>query len=612
MQNNITVANGTGANVRANINLAHQSLATDFYGATDPSTLSPSCSFPFSKWADTGNGLLKVRNNDDSDWIVVGTLDADGTPKLTGNGVNLTAADITNVPSGDIDAINVQNAINELASMTGFDIRKASTSYSLGDIAYDTSLPSWARIECTVAGTTSNGSFPTPITVSVGDTVVDGTVTWTIKRLGLTEGNSYASAPNYYEESEAFYDSSKGRTSNTEIITPEDVWVNINGQGYSLETQLTIDIEEHNSWDYQATEWQPDTQYSLNQRIYPQGGTIGYIYVCTTAGTSSTLTPSFPTNVGDTYNDGSVVWTCEIDFTYATNRKGKDFYIFACEDVNNPLVPKFIISVNSTVPIGYTATNSRKIGGFHCLCADIGTITNHPLSDYVAGDILPCSIWDLKHRPIGYPEGYAYDEGTDMWYSIYGLTWTGTFGSATATMAGRASDDTLTLESKYGAEWADGTSSEIWTCWKFEQILARQKQRLLYQREFVPASLGSNQGTNIYGSADTVTTGGHKDTSNRRMISNIGLEDMCGDHWQWGADVGSASTSGSWGNAYLASDKYVAGQVYGTVYRPLLGGAWNLGAFCGSRGSYWNGGALHLAANCGARGASEPTLKRIL
>ena len=299
-------------------------------------------------------------------------------------------------------------------------------------------------------------------------------------------------------------------------------------------------------------------------------------------------------------------------YAVKANRAGKDFYIYACAPESGT-TPDFILSANSTVPTGYTAASSRKIGGFHCECVAVGTIANHPLSGWAAGDILPASVWDLKHRPVGESEGYAYDEGTDMWYSVYGLTWTGSFGSAVATMAGRAADDTLKLESKYGAEWADGTSSEKWHCWKFEQILARQKQRLLYHREFVAASLGSNQGTNIYGSEDPVTTGGHKDTSNRRMISNIGLEDCCGDHWQWGADVGRTEGETNWVDAFDGNDKYATGQMlFGEVKRVRLGGAWDHGAVCGSRCSAWDPGALTLSAHCGARGASEPLYKRAI
>jgi len=421
-----------------------------------------------------------------------------------------------------------------------------------------------------------------------------------------------AAAPNYYEESEAFYDASQERDSNTKILSPHILWLNINGQGRKLTEQVTLDIDDHSCWDTKAAEWQQETVYSAGQRVYPTGGSVGYLYKCTTPGTSSSLTPTWPTTPGQTYNDGSVVWTCELDSSFATSRAGKDFYIYACANEATPLVPDLVISMNSTVPEGYTSANSRKIGGAHCLCVDVGTITSHPLSGYVAGDILPCSIWDLKHRPIGEPEGYAYDEGQDLWFSIYGLSWSGSFGSATAGQPGRADDDNLTLESKYGAEWADGASSEKFHCWKFEQILKRQKQRLPFHFEFFSAALGSNQGTNIYGSADPITTGGHKDTANRRMISNIGLEDCCGDHYQWGADVGAASTSGSWAAATDANDKYAGGQMYGTIYRALLGGDWDSAAYCGSRYVLFSYGALSLYANYGARGASEPLFRRTI
>ena len=245
-----------------------------------------------------------------------------------------------------------------------------------------------------------------------------------------------AVAPNYYEESEAFYDASQERENNTQIISPEILWLNINGQGRKLTEQVTLDIDDHSVWDTKATEWQSETAYTVGKRVYQTGGSVGYLYRCTTPGTSSSLTPTWPTTPGDTYNDGSVVWTCEIDTSFSTSRAGKDFYIYACANEQTPLVPDLIISQNSTVPEGYTAANSRKIGGFHCLCADVRTIADHPLSDYVAGDILPCSIWDINHRPIGEPEGYAYDEGTDMWYSIYGLTWSGTWGERDGQAAG--------------------------------------------------------------------------------------------------------------------------------------------------------------------------------
>ena len=101
------------------------------------------------------------------------------------------------------------------------------------------------------------------------------------------------------------------------------------------------------------------------------------------------------------------------DSSYATasNRAGKDFYVYACQDFVAPHNAKIVLSHNSTVPTGYTADNSRKIGGFHCLCLSVGTISGHTLSGYDTGDILPLSVWDLKHRPVSAPEGMVYVDG---------------------------------------------------------------------------------------------------------------------------------------------------------------------------------------------------------
>ena len=196
------------------------------------------------------------------------------------------------------------------------------------------------------------------------------------------------------------------------------------------------------------------------------------------------------------------------------------------------------------------------------------------------------------------PEGMVYIDGLDLWVDIYLSSWTGSYSN---------SPEDLKLVSKYGALTADGTSTEEFHCWKFEQVFGRQKKRLLFQREFMVASVGSNQSTNVKGGADVNTTGGFVDTAGRRMISNYGIEDCCGNLWQWGADVGYATTgSAAYGNAFDANDKYIAGQTYGNVYRPLLGGDAGGAGRCGSRASYWADGALHLNWNYGGRGASEP------
>ena len=273
------------------------------------------------------------------------------------------------------------------------------------------------------------------------------------------------------------------------------------------------------------------------------------------------------------------------------NLAGKDVYIYACkpQDISST-EPIFVLSLNSTVPTGYTASSSRKIGGFHCLCADVGTIDGHTLSGYVTGDILPASIWDLLHRPKGDSEGLAYDEVSECWLSIYQLSWDGT-----------------KLVSVYNGVIADGTSTKKWHGEAFIEQLMNQKMRLPWRHEFQMAAKGSNEGTSIKNAADPNTTGGHVDSNNRRMISNIGLEDCCGCSWQWAMDLGFAGGSG-WNdsvyNSNVDSQRY--GQSYGTLYRLLLGAHWHNGSSCGSRSVYCNSGSSHVASDCSARGASEP------
>ena len=116
------------------------------------------------------------------------------------------------------------------------------------------------------------------------------------------------------------------------------------------------------------------------------------------------------------------------DFTVAENRKERLLY-YSCIPANGT-EPIIVLSANSTVPLRYTADTSRKIGGFHTLCADVGTITEHTLRGYVAGDILPASVWDLKHRPVCSPEGMVYVDGLDIWIDIYLASYTGSYSNS--------------------------------------------------------------------------------------------------------------------------------------------------------------------------------------
>ena len=55
--------------------------------------------------------------------------------------------------------------------------------------------------------------------------------------------------------------------------------------------------------------WQASHAYILGDYVWPSTFN-GYRYVCTTAGTSASTEPSWPTTIGNTVTDGTVVWTC--------------------------------------------------------------------------------------------------------------------------------------------------------------------------------------------------------------------------------------------------------------------------------------------------------------
>ena len=309
---------------------------------------------------------------------------------------------------------------------------------------------------------------------------------------------------------------------------------------------------------------------------------------------------------------GSWDTTSPTDYTVADTRAGKDFYIYACEPAEGN-APVLKLSANSTIPTGYTADTSRKIGGFHCLCAAIGTNTygyvnsvddialvdesyvshtisgtQHWLEGYVAGDVLPFSIWDLLHRPASSPEGMVYDPGSDKWIDIY-----------------LANESSGVLQSVNGGTIADGSNG--WHQYRFSQMFGRQKKLLPRQDEFVSFSLGSPQGVNISGSADPGTTGGHSATDGKRIVSLIGVEDAAGVLRQWGREAGATNDVGSsFANAYDGNDSNVAGEHYEAPNRPRFGGGWGSGARCGSRGSYWGNPALSLVSGNGSRGVAEP------
>ena len=68
-QNDMTIANSTGANVRADINSALQAIATNNSGSSAPST-----TFATQFFADTNAGIMKLRNTSNNGYVNLFTL----------------------------------------------------------------------------------------------------------------------------------------------------------------------------------------------------------------------------------------------------------------------------------------------------------------------------------------------------------------------------------------------------------------------------------------------------------------------------------------------------------------------------------------------------------
>ena len=331
----------------------------------------------------------------------------------------------------------------------------------------------------------------------------------------------------------------------------------------------------------------------------------------------------------------------------ASNRAGKDLYIYACVPSSGN-EPNFVISSSSTIPTGYNADNSRKIGGFHCLCAAVGNITSlmpkggaagsytitHPFSNYAAGDIIPNSVWDLLHRASSENEGMVFVDSLNLWVDIYLPSWSGS-----------------KIQSVYGGTILDGSSAMPMHGERFAEFAGLVNKRLCWRDEFVVFAKGSNECTNIKNNSDPGTTGGHVDSANRRMISNYGIEDCCGVLWQWTANTWgafsaaapttysqgagqngglnqTAQTATANGNHYLVGYGWVAdgrgvysqsidgstanltkwGRAYGAFVRCRVGAAWGHGWSCGSRSVDLSGLSSHLATDDSARLVSEPRI----
>lgn len=270
---------------------------------------------------------------------------------------------------------------------------------------------------------------------------------------------------------------------------------------------------------------------------------------------------------------------------------GKDYCVYMKKLAASATGFDFVVSLNGTYPTGYTADEVYKIGGFHTLCLAVTSSnapalktgsfwSTHPAIGYNTADIIPNSVWCLTHRPISEPNGMVYVDRRGKWFDIY--LQSGTFSGTASVFGGTTTDTRQPILHQY-------------------DLLCVFKE-MMDDEDFMTAMEGSNQGTNIAGSADPVTTGGHTDTAGKRMISGYYLEDGCGALWQWLKEIGFNGNQNWTGYGTNADQR---GQTYGMPYVLHAGGGWADGSYCGSWCRNCYNSRSSVGASYGCRGVSR-------
>lgn len=297
---------------------------------------------------------------------------------------------------------------------------------------------------------------------------------------------------------------------------------------------------------------------------------------------------------------------------------GCDYYVYICDSRQDAQDEQYIISLNSTYPSGWNASNSRKIGGFHYgRCRKIndnlqpvnssGAVFGTGWESAVSSGIVPRSVWTLGHRPKCSPEGMVY-LGGGTWVDIYL----------------NSDDGAQGLKSEYNCAPMTGTEGMNW--YTFTERLMKSGKRMPDYNEFCAYAFGSPQGldgANTNAWTATTNTGRGTTGSVVNAVSAVGCVDAVGRVWEWLNDLitraehaknATYHASEAWGWDLTsplkdAATKYDVGNIYQYYYASLAalraGGDWSNGVHAGARavdcGSYpWN-----VRTVIGVRGACD-------
>ncbi len=297
---------------------------------------------------------------------------------------------------------------------------------------------------------------------------------------------------------------------------------------------------------------------------------------------------------------------------------GSDYYVYICDSRINSADEQYVISLNSTYPNGWNASNSRKIGGFHygrCRKVDAnlqpinssGVIFGTGWESAVSSGIVPRSVWTLGHRPKCSPEGMVY-LGGGTWVDIYLNSDDGAYG----------------LKSEYNCAPMTGTESMNW--YTFTERLAKSGKRMPDYSEFCAYAFGSPAGladSNVNAWTATTNTGRGTTGSVVNAVSAVGCVDAVGRVWEWLNDLitraehatnATYHASQAWGwdltsPLKAGATQYDVGNIYQYYHASLAaliaGGCWGDAVQAGARAVLCYYYPWHVSSDIGVRGACD-------
>lgn len=269
--------------------------------------------------------------------------------------------------------------------------------------------------------------------------------------------------------------------------------------------------------------------------------------------------------------------------TMPTLTAGTDYAIYVCTDGSLRADASF------SALTGYSAANSRKIGGFHYApgggaAAQAGGDTTPQINAY--------SMWDLQFKPACTdPRGMALVAG-GFWSDIYLLGvnhLTDGTSKYNVTIADGSSPPKIPTE--FGGDGTTAYTSLNW--WVAAEVLRSHGKRLPTYDEFAALAYGTTEASSIGtdpGSTAWVAA----------YISKWGCAQVSGTIWQWGADFGGGVAAAGW--VATPGGRGSSNQLPNAV---ILGGNWDGGSSAGSASSYWNYPPASSANHLAVRGVCD-------